>query len=90
MARPLRVEFSGGLYHVTARGNGRLPIFIDDPDRERFLAVLAAVVARYQLLCHGYCKSDPISLDTISTTMMATKEAEHARQAAEGDDSSRE
>ena len=55
MARPLRVEFPGGLYHVTARGNGRLAIFIDDSDRERFLAVLASVVARYHVLCHAYC-----------------------------------
>lgn len=55
MARPLRVEFPGGLYHVTARGNGRLAIFVDDSDRERFLAVLASVVARYHVLCHGYC-----------------------------------
>jgi len=55
MARPLRIEFPGGLYHVTARGNGRLAIFIDDFDRERFLAVLASVVARYHVLCHAYC-----------------------------------
>jgi hypothetical protein len=44
MARPLRVEFPGELYHVTARGNGRLAIFVDDSDRERFLVVLASVV----------------------------------------------
>jgi len=55
MARPLRIEFPGGLYHVTARGNGRLAIFVDDSDRERFLAVLASVVARYHVLCHAYC-----------------------------------
>jgi len=55
MARPLRIEFPGGLYHVTARGNGRLAIFVDDADRERFLAVLASVVARYHVLCHAYC-----------------------------------
>lgn len=55
MARPLRVEFPGGLYHVTARGNGQLAIFVDDADRERFLAGLASVVARYHALCHAYC-----------------------------------
>ncbi len=55
MARPLRLEFPGGLYHVTARGNGRLAIFVDDSDRERFLAVLSSVVARYHVLCHAYC-----------------------------------
>jgi hypothetical protein len=41
MARPLRIQFPGGLYHVTARGNGRQPLFADDIDRERFLTVLA-------------------------------------------------
>ena len=33
MARPLRVQFSGALYHVTARGNERKPIFRDERDR---------------------------------------------------------
>jgi putative transposase len=55
MARPLRLEFPGALYHVTARGNGRQPIFMDDADRERFLTALASAVARYRLLCHAYC-----------------------------------
>ena len=55
MARPLRIQFPGGLYHVTARGNGRQPIFSDDRDNDTFLFVLGAVVARYRLLCHAYC-----------------------------------
>lgn len=55
MARPLRIEFPGGLYHVTARGNGRQSIFADDVDRERFLLVLTSVVSRYHVLCHAYC-----------------------------------
>jgi len=33
MARPLRLQFSGALYHVTARGNERKPIFRDERDR---------------------------------------------------------
>ena len=32
MARPLRIEFEGGLYHVTSRGNAGTEIFIDDVD----------------------------------------------------------
>jgi putative transposase len=55
MARPLRIQFPGGLYHVTARGNGRQTLFADDIDRERFLIVLTQVVARYRLLCHAHC-----------------------------------
>jgi REP-associated tyrosine transposase len=55
MARPLRIQFPGGLYHVTARGNGRQALFADDTDRECFLGVLASVVVRYHLLCHAHC-----------------------------------
>ncbi len=32
MARPLRIEFSGALYHVMARGNARADIYSDDSD----------------------------------------------------------
>ena len=41
MARPLRVEYQGAIYHVTIRGNDRRNIFRDDRDRQRFLDRLA-------------------------------------------------
>jgi hypothetical protein len=37
MSRPLRVEFSGAIYHVTCRGNGRQQIFHSDGDYQRLL-----------------------------------------------------
>ena len=40
MARLLRVQFEGAIYHVTARGNDRRPIFLDDRDRDRFIEKL--------------------------------------------------
>ena len=55
MSRPLRLQLPGGIYHVTARGNARRPIFEDDDDCARFLFVLASTVARYRVLCHAYC-----------------------------------
>jgi REP element-mobilizing transposase RayT len=55
MARPLRLEFPGALYHVTSRGNARLPIFEDDQDRQRFLTILGETVKRFNWLCHAYC-----------------------------------
>jgi len=55
MARPLRLQLVGAIYHVTARGNDRRPIFEDDDDCARFLIVLASIVARYRVLCHAYC-----------------------------------
>jgi putative transposase len=58
MARPLRLEFSGAVYHVTSRGNARQPIVDDDRDRSQWLTLLAHVVDRYGWLCHAYCLMD--------------------------------
>jgi len=55
MARPLRIEFPGAIYHVTSRGNARQDIFVTDQDRYRFLTLLEEVVARFNWLCHAYC-----------------------------------
>jgi putative transposase len=37
MARSIRIEFEGALYHIMARGNRREAIFLDDEDRRIFL-----------------------------------------------------
>jgi len=58
MARPLRIEYPGAVYHVTSRGNARHRIFSDDQDRETFLSILGTVVKRYNWLCHAYCLMD--------------------------------
>src|SRR4030042_6670680 len=55
MARPLRIEFPGAVYHVTSRGNERKAIFRDDQDRKMFLDALVEVARRYNWLCHAYC-----------------------------------
>jgi REP element-mobilizing transposase RayT len=55
MARPLRIEFPGGLYHVTSRGDRREAIYEDDDDRARFLEVLGDVAEGANWLCHAYC-----------------------------------
>jgi len=55
MARPLRIEFPGALYHVTARGNARQDIYLTDDDRRNFLAILKKAVERNDWLCHAYC-----------------------------------
>ena len=58
MARPLRIEYDGALYHLTCRGNERKAIFKDDTDRQLFLSTLAKVVRRFHWLCHAYCLMD--------------------------------
>ena len=40
MARKLRVEYPGAIYHVINRGDGREPIFQDDTNRRRFVETL--------------------------------------------------
>ncbi|MGQ0666059.1 MAG: REP-associated tyrosine transposase [Nitrospiraceae bacterium] len=58
MARPLRIEFPGAVYHITSRGNARQDIVVDDRDRTQFLAGLAQVVDRHGWRCHAYCLMD--------------------------------
>ena len=55
MARPLRIEFAGALYHVTSRGDGLEDIYLHDADREVFLGVLEEVCSRFNWLLHAYC-----------------------------------
>ena len=47
MARPLRIEYEGAIYHVTARGNARQQIVLADADRTRLWEGLAAAAVRY-------------------------------------------
>ena len=56
MTRPLRLEFAGALYHVTARGDRKNIIFCDDSDRFAWLSVLADVCKQYNFIVHSYCQ----------------------------------
>jgi len=58
MSRPLRIEFEGALYHITARGNRQESIFYSDNDRDMFLRILGKVIVRYNWVCHAYCLMD--------------------------------
>ena len=55
MARPLRIEFEGGWYHVISRGIERREIFRDDADRMDFLGRLFALSESHGVEVHGYC-----------------------------------
>lgn len=55
MARPLRLEYAGAVYHVMARGQERGAIYRGDEDRERFLEELGEVVGERRWVLHGYC-----------------------------------
>jgi len=58
MARPLRIEFPGAIYHVTSRGDRREPIFDDDEDRHGFLAVVGQAMERFDAVVLAYCLMD--------------------------------
>ena len=56
MARPLRIEYAGALYHVTSRGDGQEAIYLGDEDRKLFLDVLGQVCERFNWATHAWCE----------------------------------
>ena len=56
MAKPLRLEFSSALYHVTSRGDRREDIFLGDDDSSDWLEVLGIVCARFNWVVHAFCQ----------------------------------
>ncbi len=58
MARALRIEYVGAVYHTTSRGNEKKAVFLDDEDRISFLEILEEVTERFRWLCHAYCLMD--------------------------------
>ena len=55
MARPLRIQYEGAFYHITARGNEKKDIFTDDADRNKFIKNLESVAEKYRWIVHAYC-----------------------------------
>lgn len=55
MARPLRISFPDGVYHVTSRGDRRERIFVDDTDRGMLLGILAQACERFDASALAYC-----------------------------------
>ena len=54
MARPLRVEYPGAMYHVMARGNQGRAIYRDDRDRKRFIETLGEACGKTGWRIHAY------------------------------------
>ncbi len=55
MARKLRVEYRGAIYHVMSRGDHREAIFRDAEDRKRFLATLGEACRKTGWQVHALC-----------------------------------
>ncbi len=55
MARRLRVEYPGALYHVLNRGDRREPIVRDDQDRQRFVETLGEACQKAGWEVQAWC-----------------------------------
>src|SRR5579859_1201305 len=55
MARKLRVEYPGAIYHVINRGDRREAIFRDDADRKLFVSTLEKACEKTGWQVHAYC-----------------------------------
>ena len=74
MARPLRVQFPGAVYHLTSRGNVRQAIYLNEEDRQHFCQLLAHVVRRYAWRCHAFCLMTNhyhLLIETLQPTLAA-------------------
>jgi len=54
MARPLRIEYEGAFYHVTARGNDKKKIFLSAKDYDKFLSYLSEACHKFGVVLHAY------------------------------------
>jgi len=54
MSRPLRIEWEGGFYHITARGNEKRPIFRIEKDFLRFVSRFERIHERHGIVIHAY------------------------------------
>jgi putative transposase len=55
MARKLRVQYPGAIYHAMNRGDRREPIFLDDNDRHQFLRTLGEACEKTDWQVHAWC-----------------------------------
>ncbi len=54
MARLPRPDLAGIPQHIVQRGNNRMPCFLDDEDRQRYLQGLCEGLLRYRCSLHAY------------------------------------
>jgi len=54
VARPLRIEYEGAVYHVTARGNEKRKVFFSRKDYGKFKEYLANAIEKFGFILHGY------------------------------------
>ncbi|GAA0319152.1 transposase [Bacillus carboniphilus] len=55
MSRKHRIWYPGATYHITARGNRRAALFLEDEDYHMYLSILEDVRGFYPFILHSYC-----------------------------------
>ena len=55
MARKIRIQYAGAIYHVMNRGDRREAIFRDDEDRRRFIQTLTEACTKTKWMVNAYC-----------------------------------
>lgn len=55
MPRAIRLNQTGVLHHVIAKGNANLEIFRDTEDYRKYLSLLKEAVSKYSLEVYNYC-----------------------------------
>ena len=55
MARQLRLEYKGAIYHITVRSNGKADLFADDPDRVYLLGRLKESAEQHGVRVYLFC-----------------------------------
>jgi REP element-mobilizing transposase RayT len=55
MARQVRIEYPGAIYHVMSWGDRREDIFLDDADRQNFIGALAEACQKTGWQAHAFC-----------------------------------
>jgi putative transposase len=74
MPRRARIEYEGAFYHLLCRGDRREAIFLDDEDRQVFLATLGEVCDRTGFVVHSYVLMDNhyhLLLETTAGNLVA-------------------
>jgi len=85
MGRPARIEFSGAVYHVSARGNQKNLIFRDDYDRQFFLQLLSEVGGKMAWKFYAWCLMDNhyhLVFETLEPNLCAGMKSLNGRYAA--------
>lgn len=58
MARPLRIQFPGAVYHTMARGIDKKEIFSNSSEKSAFLSLLNRLSDRYNFVFYAFCIMD--------------------------------